>query len=144
MAGLCEGSNEPPGSLKASNQAIKGNIEGGVFDPVLWIKFGVAQRSERLNFNDEGGEQRPVDHSEEKITVGNFDDEIGEQLPVDHTEEKSPSCQLEWSMLKIACLAPRMPNSFSLYRGSWHLIVVNKEEKGQEEIDYVILILLYL
>ncbi|KAJ4430225.1 hypothetical protein ANN_22437 [Periplaneta americana] len=101
MAGLCEGGNDPPGSLKASNrregkgregkrggmitvhltaesrpnnhsvecapcimaadldikrqricltwsQAIKGNIEGGEFDPVLWIEFGVAQWSERL------------------------------------------------------------------------------------------------
>ncbi|KAJ4438116.1 hypothetical protein ANN_14055 [Periplaneta americana] len=29
-------------------QAIKGNIEGGEFDSVLWIEFGVAQWSERL------------------------------------------------------------------------------------------------
>ncbi|KAJ4428906.1 hypothetical protein ANN_25900 [Periplaneta americana] len=49
MAGLCEGGNEPPGSLKAiSTQATKGNTEGGRFDPMLWIEFGVAQRSERL------------------------------------------------------------------------------------------------
>ncbi|KAJ4431874.1 hypothetical protein ANN_20480 [Periplaneta americana] len=30
-------------------KATKGNIEGGGFDPVLWIEFGVAQWSERLN-----------------------------------------------------------------------------------------------
>ncbi|KAJ4452039.1 hypothetical protein ANN_03554 [Periplaneta americana] len=30
------------------SQAIMGNIEGGEFDPVLWIEFGVAQWSERL------------------------------------------------------------------------------------------------
>ncbi|KAJ4436928.1 hypothetical protein ANN_17060, partial [Periplaneta americana] len=30
------------------SQATKGNIEGGRFDPVLWIEFGVAQWSERL------------------------------------------------------------------------------------------------
>ncbi|KAJ4443600.1 hypothetical protein ANN_05274 [Periplaneta americana] len=54
MAGLCEGGNEPPGSLKARahsaewSQATKGNIEGGKFDPVLWIEFGVAQWSERM------------------------------------------------------------------------------------------------
>ncbi|KAJ4448583.1 hypothetical protein ANN_10602 [Periplaneta americana] len=30
------------------SQATKGNIEGGGFDPVLWIEFGVAQWSERL------------------------------------------------------------------------------------------------
>ncbi|KAJ4442205.1 hypothetical protein ANN_12071 [Periplaneta americana] len=30
------------------HQATKGNTEGGRFDPVLWIEFGVAQRSERL------------------------------------------------------------------------------------------------
>ncbi|KAJ4433350.1 hypothetical protein ANN_15609 [Periplaneta americana] len=70
MAGLCEGGNEPPGSLEAMHnncgflavgigytstyicltwsQATKGNIEGGRFDPVLWIEFGVAQWSERL------------------------------------------------------------------------------------------------
>ncbi|KAJ4427744.1 hypothetical protein ANN_25397 [Periplaneta americana] len=29
----------------------KGNIEGGGFDPVLWIEFGVAQWSERLSIN---------------------------------------------------------------------------------------------
>ncbi|KAJ4446819.1 hypothetical protein ANN_13517, partial [Periplaneta americana] len=29
-------------------QALKGSIEGGGFGPVLWIKFGVAQWSERL------------------------------------------------------------------------------------------------
>ncbi|KAJ4436942.1 hypothetical protein ANN_17074 [Periplaneta americana] len=38
MAGLCEGGNKPPGSLKAT----------GRFGPVLWIEFGVAQWSERL------------------------------------------------------------------------------------------------
>ncbi|KAJ4429525.1 hypothetical protein ANN_21694 [Periplaneta americana] len=48
MAGVCEGTNEPPGSLKANNQATKRNIEGGGFGPVLWIQFGVAQWSERL------------------------------------------------------------------------------------------------
>ncbi|KAJ4439402.1 hypothetical protein ANN_07524 [Periplaneta americana] len=48
MAGLCEGGNEPPGSLKANNQATKGNIEGGGFGPVMRIEFGVAQWSERL------------------------------------------------------------------------------------------------
>ncbi|KAJ4443699.1 hypothetical protein ANN_05374 [Periplaneta americana] len=30
------------------SQATKGNIEGGRFDPVLWIEFGVAQWLERL------------------------------------------------------------------------------------------------
>ncbi|KAJ4425851.1 hypothetical protein ANN_27477 [Periplaneta americana] len=30
------------------SQATKGNIEGGEFDPVLWIEFGLAQWSERL------------------------------------------------------------------------------------------------
>ncbi|KAJ4434814.1 hypothetical protein ANN_23385 [Periplaneta americana] len=30
------------------SQATKGNIEGGSFDPALWIEFGVAQWSERL------------------------------------------------------------------------------------------------
>ncbi|KAJ4432499.1 hypothetical protein ANN_21119 [Periplaneta americana] len=30
------------------SQATKGNIEGGRFDPVLWIEFGVAQWTERL------------------------------------------------------------------------------------------------
>ncbi|KAJ4440407.1 hypothetical protein ANN_08548 [Periplaneta americana] len=51
MAGLCEGGNEPSGSLKAiCNQATKGNIEEGEFDPVLWIGLGVAQWSERLNY----------------------------------------------------------------------------------------------
>ncbi|KAJ4439588.1 hypothetical protein ANN_07715 [Periplaneta americana] len=30
------------------SQATKGNIEGGRFDHVLWIEFGVAQWSERL------------------------------------------------------------------------------------------------
>ncbi|KAJ4447061.1 hypothetical protein ANN_09050 [Periplaneta americana] len=30
------------------SQATKGNIEGGEFGPVLWIEFGVAQWSERL------------------------------------------------------------------------------------------------
>ncbi|KAJ4428658.1 hypothetical protein ANN_25651 [Periplaneta americana] len=30
------------------SQATKGNIEEGEFGPVLWIEFGVAQRSERL------------------------------------------------------------------------------------------------
>ncbi|KAJ4439088.1 hypothetical protein ANN_15045 [Periplaneta americana] len=30
------------------SQATKGNIEGGGFGPVLWIEFGVAQWSERL------------------------------------------------------------------------------------------------
>ncbi|KAJ4426811.1 hypothetical protein ANN_26610 [Periplaneta americana] len=31
------------------HQDTKGNIEGGGFGPVLWIEFGVAQWSERLN-----------------------------------------------------------------------------------------------
>ena len=30
------------------SQATNGNTEGGRFDPVLWIEFGVAQWSERL------------------------------------------------------------------------------------------------
>ncbi|KAJ4426841.1 hypothetical protein ANN_26640 [Periplaneta americana] len=32
------------------SQATKGNIEGGEFDPVLWIEFGVVQWSERLSY----------------------------------------------------------------------------------------------
>ncbi|KAJ4450270.1 hypothetical protein ANN_01690 [Periplaneta americana] len=53
MAGLCEGSNEPPGSLKAICKDI---IEGGEFYPVLWIEFGVAQWSGRLVRSGEGKE----------------------------------------------------------------------------------------
>ncbi|KAJ4438241.1 hypothetical protein ANN_14180 [Periplaneta americana] len=34
-----------------ANQATKGNIEGGKFGPVLWIEFGVAQWSERLDIH---------------------------------------------------------------------------------------------
>ncbi|KAJ4443739.1 hypothetical protein ANN_05517 [Periplaneta americana] len=33
------------------SQATKGNIEGGRFDPVLWIEFGVDQWSERLELH---------------------------------------------------------------------------------------------
>ncbi|KAJ4437206.1 hypothetical protein ANN_17341 [Periplaneta americana] len=33
------------------SQATKGNIEGGEFDSVLWIEFGLAQWSERLVFS---------------------------------------------------------------------------------------------
>ncbi|KAJ4443974.1 hypothetical protein ANN_05763 [Periplaneta americana] len=36
----------------APDQATKGNIEGGRFDLVLWIEFGVAQWSERLDVSE--------------------------------------------------------------------------------------------
>ncbi|KAJ4428271.1 hypothetical protein ANN_24288 [Periplaneta americana] len=72
MAGLYEGGNEPPGSLKATREGprptsqlltsrphaeaevddhptrMEGNTEGGEFDQVLWVEFCVAQWSERL------------------------------------------------------------------------------------------------
>ncbi|KAJ4440408.1 hypothetical protein ANN_08549 [Periplaneta americana] len=44
------------------SQATKGNIEGGESDPVLWIEFGVAQWSERLDLNSRNSNQSSVSY----------------------------------------------------------------------------------
>ncbi|KAJ4427548.1 hypothetical protein ANN_25196 [Periplaneta americana] len=100
----------------------KGNIEGGEFDPVLWIEFGVAQWSERLVRRTKDPDEKVKRKAEQSWSEENMLKAVKAV-----SEGRSQRHAAELFHVPRTCLQRRLK--------IWHLMENHEEERRSDSVQ---------